>query len=73
MLLEVIPMICFGILRIFGGNHKKRKTRKSVKNRAPTSQHGEPTPQHRPTPRHGTPSPRRGRGAKMAPLGYAAV
>ena len=23
MLLGVIPMFCFGILRIFGGNHKK--------------------------------------------------
>ena len=25
MLLGVIPMLCFGILRIFGGNHKKEE------------------------------------------------
>ena len=58
MLLGVIPMFCFGILRIFGGNRKKRKGGKSGHYRAPT-------------PRRGIPSPIRGRGAKMAPLGYA--
>ena len=48
-------MFCFGILRIFGGNHKKRKTRKSGKNQAPMSQRREPTPRRRPTPRRGIP------------------
>ena len=64
-------MFCSGILRIFGGNHKKRKTRKSGKNRAPMPQLREPTPRRRPTLRHGIPSPRQGQGAKMAPLGYS--
>ena len=36
MLLGVILMFCLGILKIFGGNCKKRKTGKSSKNWAPT-------------------------------------
>ena len=32
MLLEVIPMICFGFLRIFGEKSQKRKTEKSGQN-----------------------------------------
>ena len=71
MLLGVIPMFCFGVLRIFGGNQKSAKKGKLGKNRAPTPQSREPTSQRKPTPRNGIPSPRRGQGAKMAPLGYA--
>ena len=63
-------MFCFGILRIFGGNCKKRKTGKSGENQAPMPQRREPTPRRRPTLRRGIPSPQRGRGAKMAPLEY---
>ena len=33
MLLKVIPMFCFGFLRIFGENLQKRKTEKSRQNR----------------------------------------
>ena len=42
MLLRVIPMFCFGILRIFGSNFKKRKTEKSGHFRAPTLSVGNP-------------------------------
>ena len=70
MLLGVIPMFCFGILE---KNRKSAKTGKSGHYLAPTLQHREPTPRRTPTPRRGIPSPRRGRGAKMAPLGYAAA
>ena len=28
MLLGVIPMFCFGILKIYGGNRKKKENRK---------------------------------------------
>ena len=72
MLLGVILMFCFGVLRIFGGNHTKKKTGKSRQKRAPTSRRGEPMSRRRPTPRRGTPLPRRGQGVKMVPLGYAA-
>ena len=51
-------MFCFGILRIFRGNRKKEENWKIGAKRAPT-------------PRRGIPSLRQGRGAKMAPLGYA--
>ena len=62
-------MFCFAILRIFGGNRKKKRKLENLgKNQAPTPQRGEPTPRRRPTPRRGIPSPLRGRGAKMAPL-----
>ena len=64
MLLGVIPLFSFGILRIFGGNHKREENWKSGHYRAPTPQRREPTPQRRPMPRHGIPSPQRGRGAK---------
>ena len=65
-------MFCFGILGvILNKNHKSAKTRKFGHYWAPTSQRREPTPRRRPTPRHGVPLPRQGRGAKMAPLGYA--
>ena len=66
-------MFYFGILRIFGGNRKKEETGKSGHYRAPTPQCREPMLQRRPTPWHGIPSLWRGRGAKMAPLGYAAA
>ena len=68
MLLGVIPLFCFGILE---KNRKRAKTRKSGHYRAPMPQRREPTPRRRPTPMCGIPSPRQGRGAKMAPLGYA--
>ena len=42
MLLGVIPMFCFGILKVFEGNCKKRKIRKSRKNQAPTPRRGIP-------------------------------
>ena len=64
-------MFCFGILRILEKNHKSAKTEKFGHYRAPMSQCREPTPRRRPTPRCRIPSPQRGRGAKMAPLGYA--
>ena len=48
-------MFCFGILKIFGGNRKKRKIGKSSKNWAPTLQCREPTSLRRPTPRRGMP------------------
>ena len=67
MLLGVIPMFCFGILE---KNRKSAKTGKSGNYRALTSQRREPTSRRRPMLRCGMPSPRRGRGAKMAPLGY---
>ena len=57
-------MFCFGILRNFRENRKSAKFGKSGHYRVPT-------PQRRPMPRLGIPSLRRGRGAKMAPLGYA--
>ena len=70
-------MFCFGILE---KNRKSAKIGKSGHYRAPTPQRREPTlqrreptPQRRPTPRCGIPSPQRGRGAKMAPLGYVAA
>ena len=59
MLLGAILMICFEILRIFGGNRKSVKRRKTgQKNQAPTLQRG-------------VPLLRQGRGEKLAPLGYA--
>ena len=60
MLLGVIPMFCFGILRIFGANRKNEENGKCGHDRASTLQRREPTPWHRPTLRHGIPSPRRG-------------
>ena len=44
MLLGVIPLFCFGILRIFGENRKSEKTIKFGHYRAPTLQRKEPTP-----------------------------
>ena len=44
-------MFCFEILRIYGGNRKKRKIGKSGPKRAPTLQRREPTPWRRPTSR----------------------
>ena len=71
MLLGVIPMFCFGFWGDFGENRKKEENYKIWAKRAPMPQCREPTPQRRPTPRRGIPSPWRGRGAKMALLGYA--
>ena len=68
MLLGVIPMICFEFLE---KKNAKEQERKSGQTRAPTLQRREPTSRRSPMPLHGMPSPRRGRGAKMAPLGYA--
>ena len=58
MSLGVIPMICLGILRIFGEKSKKRKKLEIWAYRAPTPQRREPTLRCRPTPRCGM--PRRG-------------
>ena len=72
MLLGVILMFCFGILGvILEKNRKSEKIVKSRHYRAPTPQRREPMTRRRPMPRGGIPSTRRGRGAKMAPLGYA--
>ena len=61
-------MFCYGILE---KNRKSAKIRKSGHYRAPMPQRREPTLGRRPMPRHGIPSSQRGRGAKMAPFGYA--
>ena len=63
-------MFCFEILGLFGENRKCAKTGKFGHYRAPTPQRSEPTLRCRPMPRCGIPSSWRGRGAKMAPLGY---
>ena len=75
MLLGMILIFYFWILRIFGGNRKKCKSwkKKYGHYQASTPQCREPMLRHRPTPRRGIPSPHRGRGAKMAPLEYAAT
>ena len=71
MLLGVIPMFCFEFLRIFGEKLQKLKGGKSGQTQAPMPQRREPTPRRSPTPQHERPSSWRGRGAKIAALGYA--
>ena len=61
-------MFCFGILE---KNRKSAKIEKFGHYRAPTLQRREPTLGRRPTTRRGIPLSQRGRGAKMAPFGYA--
>ena len=79
MPLGVISRVSFGLLRIFEGNLKSAKRRKTGQTRAPTSMRREPTPQHsltlqRGMPRHGKAEmPHHGKAEmpKRAPLGYA--
>ena len=50
MPLGVISRVSFGFLRIFGGNRKSAKRRKTGQTRAPTPQRREPTPRCSLTP-----------------------
>ena len=71
MPLGVIYRVSFGFGVIFGEKLQKGKTRKIWAKRVPMLQRREPMPWRSPTPQRWVPSLRQGRGAKMAPLGYA--
>ena len=65
----MIPMICFGILRIFRETSQNTKNWKIWAYRAPTPQRREPTPRHRPTPRIGIPCLGEAEVPKLHPSG----
>ena len=74
MLLGVIPMLCFVVLRIFGGNRKSAKKKKERK----LGKHGllrrsVGNPRRGVALRHSVGCPRRGKAEvpKWHPLGYA--
>ena len=71
MPLGVISRVSFGFWGDFWRKSQKGKTRKIWAKQAPTPQDKEPMPRRSPTSQRGMPSSWQGRGAKMAPLGYA--
>ena len=71
MPLGVIPMIYFGILRIFGKKKCKRAKTEIWAFRAPMLQRKEPMPRGSPTPQRWIPRIGEAQVPKRAPLGYA--
>ena len=65
----MIPMICFGILRIFGEKSQNNKNWEIWAFRAPTPQRREPKPRCSPTPQLGMPHRDEAERPKWPPSG----